>query len=116
MGICLQGRNRWSLFFPGDPEKFEKHGLRARLSKNDTAVINTYIIYKANSASKTQTPDKVKPNPFGLWNMTGNVAEFCSDWYQPDILSNYSDEVIKDPRGPETGKEHVIRGGSFVDM
>ena len=43
-------------FFPGDPKKFEKTGLRAKLSKNDTTVINTYIIYKGNSPTKTQTP------------------------------------------------------------
>jgi sulfatase modifying factor 1 len=102
-------------FFPGDPDKFEKSGLRARLSKNDTAVINTYVIYRGNSPSKTQTPDRVKPNPFGLKNMLGNVAEFCSDWYQADILSQYSDGVT-DPKGPETGTEHVVRGGSYSDM
>jgi len=65
--------------FPGDPKKFEKTGLKARLSKNDTTVINTYVIYKGNSPTKTQTPDRVKPNAFGLRNMAGNVAEFCSD-------------------------------------
>jgi len=103
-------------FFPGDPKKFEKTGIRAKLSKNDTAVINTFIIYKANSSAKTQTPDKVKANPFGLKNMAGNVAEFCSDWYQSDIYAQYPDEVLKDPRGPESGEEHVVRGGSFMDM
>ncbi|MCX6329557.1 MAG: SUMF1/EgtB/PvdO family nonheme iron enzyme [Bacteroidia bacterium] len=102
-------------FFPGDPNKFEKSGLRAKLSKNDTSVINTFIIYRGNSTSKTQTPDKVKANPFGLKNMLGNVAEFCSDWYQQDAYSLYSDEEIKDPRGPESGEGHVIRGGSFLD-
>jgi formylglycine-generating enzyme required for sulfatase activity len=103
-------------FFPGDPKKFEKTGLRAKLSKNDTAVINTYIIYKDNSSSKTQTPEKVRPNPFGLRNMSGNVAEFCSDWYQPDAFSQYPDGILKDPKGPESGTEHVIRGGSYVDL
>lgn len=100
-------------FFPGNPEKFEKSGLRARLSKNDTAVINSYVIYKGNSPSKTQTPDKVKPNPFGLKNMTGNVAEFCADWYKPDAYSQYPVGIIRDPKGPAEGTEHVIRGGSF---
>ena len=102
-------------FFKGDPKKFEKTGLKAKLSKNDTAVINTYIIYRGNSPSKTQTAEMVKPNPFGLKNMLGNVAEFCSDWYQADILSQYPDGIITDPKGPETGTEHVIRGGSFMD-
>ncbi len=100
-------------FFPGDPKKFERTGFLAKFLKNDTAVINTYVIYKGNSPTKTQTPDKVKPNPFGLKNMSGNVAEFCSDWYQPDTYSKYPSGVIKDPKGPETGTEHVVKGGSF---
>jgi formylglycine-generating enzyme required for sulfatase activity len=104
-------------FFPGDPDNFEKTGFRAKFSKNDTAVINSYVIFQGNSPSKTQTPDMVKPNPFGLKNMLGNVAEFCSDWYQEDAYSEYpADEIILDPQGPESGEEHVIRGGSFQDM
>jgi len=114
--FACRGGTTSPYFFPGDPEKFEKTGLRARFSKNDTAIINTYIIYKSNSQSKTQTADRVKANPFGLKNMAGNVAEFCSDWYQPDVLSGYPEGIIIDPKGPETGTEHVIRGGSFSDM
>jgi formylglycine-generating enzyme required for sulfatase activity len=113
---ACRGETATPYFFPGDPKKFEKTGLRAKLSKNDTAVINTYVIYRANSPSKTQTPDRVKPNPFGLRNMLGNVAEFCSDWYEPDVYSKYSGEIIKDPKGPESGTEHVIRGGAFMDL
>ncbi len=101
-------------FFPGDPKKFEKSGLRAKLSKNDTTLINTYIIFKGNSPTKTQTPDRVKPNPFGLRNMTGNAGEFCSDWYQHDAYSQYSAGIIVDPKGPAEGVEHVVRGGSFL--
>ncbi len=102
-------------FFKGDPRKFEKTGLKARLSGNDTAVINTYVVYRGNSPSKTQLPDFVKPNPFGLRNMLGNVAEFCSDWYQPDTYSKYPAGVLKDPTGPGSGEEHVVRGGSFIN-
>ena len=81
-------------FFGGDPAKFEKKGLFG--GKADTTVINTYIIYRGNSPSKTQEPGAVKANPWGLKNMSGNVAEFCSDIY-------------------EGTTEHVIRGGSYRD-
>jgi formylglycine-generating enzyme required for sulfatase activity len=112
---ACRGGTETPYFFAGDPKKFEKSGLRAKLSKNDTAVINTYVIYKGNSPSKTQTPDRVKANQFGLKNMLGNVAEFCSDWYQPGILAQYPRGTVVDPKGPETGTEHVIRGGTFLD-
>jgi formylglycine-generating enzyme required for sulfatase activity len=46
--------------------------------------------------------------------MLGNVAEFCSDWYQPDAYSKYQGPV-KNPKGPSEGTEHVIRGGSFLN-
>jgi formylglycine-generating enzyme required for sulfatase activity len=101
-------------FFPGDPNKFEKRGLKAKLSGNDTTVINTYVIFRGNSPSKTQTPDRVKTNPFGLKNMTGNVAEFCSDWYKENAYALYPPGTVTDPKGPDEGTEHVIRGGSYL--
>ena len=48
--------------------------------------------------------------------MLGNVAEYCSDWYQPDAFSQSPEGILKDPGGPLSGTEHVIRGGSFIDM
>jgi formylglycine-generating enzyme required for sulfatase activity len=46
-------------------------------------------------------------------DMLGNVREFCLDWYAPDAYSHLSGEAT-DPRGPESGKEHVVRGGSYL--
>jgi formylglycine-generating enzyme len=99
-------------FFPGNPKDFTSTGLLRKIFGPDTAVISSRVIYKVNSNSKTQEPKSVKENPFGLKNMSGNVSEFCLDYYSPDTYKSDSVEVVN-PRGPSGGHEHVIRGGSF---
>ncbi len=102
-------------FFEGNPAKFEKTGFKAKISKNDTAVINTFVVYVENSPGKTQEPTFVGANPWNLKNMSGNVAEFCSDWYQADAYTRYPAGVVSNPKGPESGQERVVRGGSYRD-
>jgi serine/threonine protein kinase len=54
-----------------------------------------------------------KPNPFGLHDMHGNVWEICQDYFADDDFSHYASQTAESPTGPETGMEHVARGGSF---
>ena len=99
-------------FFEGNPKDFSKDKFWNKIFGADTTNINSYVIYESNSMAKTQLPSSVRPNPFGLKNMLGNAAEFCQDWYAPDAYAQLSDGV-RDPKGPPSGTERVVRGGSF---
>lgn len=110
---ACRGGSKTPYFFEGDPKKFSATGLLRKVFGPDTTVINSYVIYKVNSQSKTREPETVKANPFGLKNMLGNVAEFCSDFYSPTAYKTAPGETLNNPTGPQNGQEHVIRGGSF---
>jgi len=108
---ACRGNTTTPYFFGGDPKKYTSKGIFKKLFGRDTTTIGSYIVYAENSSSKTKEPVSVKENPFGLKNMAGNVAEFCSDYYSPDAYQSNSESI--NPKGPNSGQEHVIRGGSF---
>lgn len=111
---AARGGTETPYFFEGDPKKFSDFGFWRKMFKSDTTVINTYVIYAANSNNRTQEPVHVKANPFGLKNMLGNAMEYCSDWYAEDYLEKLQDGAV-DPKGPEEGTEYVVRGGNYSD-
>lgn len=60
--------------------------------------------------AQTRTVGGKKPNPNGLYDITGNVWEWCQDWKAP-----YTEEDQVDPKGPADGKLKVFRGSSWYD-
>ena len=99
-------------FFEGNPKKLSNEGFLKGIFKPDTTGIDGYTVYVNNSRNRTQEPSEVRANPFGLKNMLGNVMEYCQDWYAEDAYKSIQNGEL-DPKGPESGTEHVVRGGYY---
>ena len=59
---------------------------------------------------ETAPVGRFRPNRFGLFDMHGNVYEWCSDWCDPTY---YKESPVDDPVGPPGGSDRVIRGGAW---
>jgi formylglycine-generating enzyme required for sulfatase activity/nitrate/TMAO reductase-like tetraheme cytochrome c subunit len=109
---AARGGTETPYFFPGNPKDFSERGFWRKFFAAKTDSISAYVIYTANSRNKTQEPILVKPNPFGLKNMLGNVMEYCADKYDPQAYAK-SGEMVTDPLVTE-GEEWVVRGGNYT--
>jgi len=73
---------------------------------NDASVLGAYAWYAGNYSDPTHPVGQKLPNAWGLFDMHGNVSEWCEDWYGPY-------KMVSDPTGAASGIRRVLRGGAF---
>jgi formylglycine-generating enzyme required for sulfatase activity len=78
---------------------------------DDPTKLSEYAWYDANSEQKTHPVGRKKPNAWGLYDVHGNVWEWCWDW-----MYLYEAKPAKDPVSPPYGGGRVLRGGAFTDV
>jgi formylglycine-generating enzyme required for sulfatase activity len=99
-------QNRWTVRLPTEAEW--EYAARAGTTGETYAPLNDIAWYGENGSHTTHPVGQKLPNAFGLFDMLGNVWQWCQDWFGP-----YSKAPVIDPKGPPTGDRRVTRGGCF---
>lgn len=98
--------NGWRLPTEAEWEYF------AQINLNDSDSLNYFAWFSINSGLQVHNVGKLMPNSLGLYDVLGNVWEWCWDYYKDDY---YSISPVVNPTGPLSGTERVMRGGSYQD-
>ena len=80
---------------------------------DDKSLLGDYAWSWENSEGTAHPVGQKKPNPWGLYDMHGNVWEWVQDWYSADYYKQFQNKTAIDPKGPDKGSPRVIRGGGW---
>jgi formylglycine-generating enzyme required for sulfatase activity/uncharacterized caspase-like protein len=107
-----EGTNRYRLPTEAEWEYAARAGSTSRFCfGDDEDRLSEYAWYVRNSGGKTHSVAQKKPNAWILYDMHGNVWEWCQDWY-----SDYPSGSVTDPTGPSSGSSRVYRGGCWLNL
>jgi formylglycine-generating enzyme required for sulfatase activity len=110
--LNVLGNKKFRLPTEAEWEYVARYGGKEEIDKagGPEEFIKASAWYFANSDKKTHPVGQKQANAAGIFDLFGNVSEWCSDWYSPDYFMS---EPQKNPAGPPLGKEKIVRGGSY---
>jgi formylglycine-generating enzyme required for sulfatase activity len=99
-------QSRWTVRLPTEAEW--EYAARAGSKDETYGPLDEIAWYRSNASGSTHRVGQKVPNAFGLYDMLGNVWQWCQDWFGP-----YSVAPLIDPQGAASGDRHPTRGGCF---
>ena len=99
-------QSRWTVRLPTEAEW--EYASLAGTTGATYGPLDRIAWYRANSGSSTHPVGQKAANAFGLYDMLGNVWDWCQDWFAP-----YTSVAVFDPQGPSTGDRRVTGGGCY---